>query len=174
VFVRGSLIAEQISCQSITLTLFTSVLYGYALAYLVAPETFASANIIELVHGLPEALKYTGKAILAAPFAFHSLNGLRHLAWDSGRCTFLLPDIHLSYSLLSCMHSLDTQGCLFLWLRCTWCDSYRYRRPRSMVNILSGLRPINPLLFRAAANRCRFFLYHPHWRQPAYFIKLTT
>ena len=62
------------------------VLYGYALAYLVAPETFSSANVVELIGSLPDAVKYAGKLILAAPFAFHSLNGLRHLGWDMGRC----------------------------------------------------------------------------------------
>lgn len=62
------------------------VLYGYALAYLAAPETFSSVNVIELVHGLPEAVKYAGKFILALPFSFHALNGLRHLSWDVGKC----------------------------------------------------------------------------------------
>jgi len=61
------------------------LLYGYALAYLVAPETFSSAQIVELVSTLPDAVKYAGKAILAAPFAFHSLNGVRHLTWDVGK-----------------------------------------------------------------------------------------
>jgi len=64
------------------------VLYGFSLAYLVAPGTFDSATIVEVVSGLPDFVKYTGKALLAAPFAFHSLNGLRHLSWDMGRCTF--------------------------------------------------------------------------------------
>ncbi|KAH8094509.1 succinate dehydrogenase cytochrome b560 subunit [Cristinia sonorae] len=61
------------------------LLYGYALAYLVAPETFSSANVVEIVAGLPDAVKYAGKAVLAAPFAFHSFNGLRHLSWDVGK-----------------------------------------------------------------------------------------
>ena len=63
-----------------------TVLYGFSLAYLVAPATFDSAHIIEFVGGLPDAVKYAGKAILAAPFAFHSLNGLRHLGWDLNKC----------------------------------------------------------------------------------------
>ncbi|THH33392.1 hypothetical protein EUX98_g714 [Antrodiella citrinella] len=61
------------------------LLYGYALAYLVAPETFSSVQIVDLVSTLPDAIKYAGKVILAAPFAFHSLNGLRHLGWDLGK-----------------------------------------------------------------------------------------
>ena len=63
------------------------MLYGYALAYLVAPTTFDSAHVIELVAGLPDVVKYSAKTILAAPFAYHSLNGLRHLGWDMGKCT---------------------------------------------------------------------------------------
>jgi succinate dehydrogenase (ubiquinone) cytochrome b560 subunit len=62
------------------------VLYGFSLAYLVAPGTFDSVHIVEFVAGLPDAAKYAGKALLAAPFAFHSLNGLRHLSWDMGKC----------------------------------------------------------------------------------------
>ncbi|KAJ8518482.1 hypothetical protein ONZ45_g4461 [Pleurotus djamor] len=60
----------------------STLLYGFSLAYLVAPGTFDSVHVVEFVAGLPDAVKYAGKAILAAPFAFHSLNGLRHLAWD--------------------------------------------------------------------------------------------
>ncbi|KAF8149028.1 succinate dehydrogenase cytochrome b560 subunit [Crassisporium funariophilum] len=58
------------------------LLYGFSIAYLIAPGTFDSANVIGFVAGLPEGVKYAGKAILAAPFAFHSLNGIRHLSWD--------------------------------------------------------------------------------------------
>ncbi|KIM39210.1 hypothetical protein M413DRAFT_19798 [Hebeloma cylindrosporum] len=63
------------------------LLYGFSIAYLVAPTTFSSANVVETIAGLPEGVKYAGKAILAAPFAFHSLNGLRHLGWDMVKFT---------------------------------------------------------------------------------------
>ncbi|KAF9475432.1 succinate dehydrogenase cytochrome b560 subunit [Pholiota conissans] len=58
------------------------LLYGFSIAYLIAPGTFDSAHVVEVVAGLPESVKYAGKTILAAPFAFHSINGLRHLGWD--------------------------------------------------------------------------------------------
>jgi len=61
------------------------LLYGFSIAYLVAPGTFDSVHVVEFVAGLPEGVKYAGKAILAAPFAFHSLNGLRHLGWDMAK-----------------------------------------------------------------------------------------
>ncbi|KAF6759757.1 hypothetical protein DFP72DRAFT_884084 [Ephemerocybe angulata] len=60
------------------------LLYGFSIAYLVAPGTFDSTHVIEVVRDLPEAVKYAGKFILAAPFSFHAINGLRHLAWDTG------------------------------------------------------------------------------------------
>lgn len=66
------------------------MLYGFSIAYLIAPGTFDSAHVVELVAGLPDTVKYAGKAILAAPFAFHSFNGLRHLSWDMGKCEHLL------------------------------------------------------------------------------------
>ena len=67
-------------------------LYGFLLGYLAAPVIgvpLDSTHIIEYIHGLPEWIKYTGKAIIAFPFAFHSLNGLRHLSWDVGKCKFV-------------------------------------------------------------------------------------
>ena len=73
--------------QGRTLKLTTIlVLYGFSIAYLVAPGTFDSAHVVEFIAGLPESVKYAGKAVLAAPFAFHSLNGLRHLSWDLAKC----------------------------------------------------------------------------------------
>jgi succinate dehydrogenase (ubiquinone) cytochrome b560 subunit len=61
------------------------LLYGFSLAYLFAPGTFDSEHVVSFVGGLPESVKYAGKVILAAPFAFHSWNGLRHLSWDMGK-----------------------------------------------------------------------------------------
>ncbi|KAN0092549.1 succinate dehydrogenase [Tylopilus felleus] len=63
----------------------STLLYGFSLAYLVAPGTFDSAHVIELVAGLPDYVKTSAKVLLAAPFAFHGWNGVRHLAWDLGK-----------------------------------------------------------------------------------------
>ncbi|KAJ3554419.1 hypothetical protein NM688_g3123 [Phlebia brevispora] len=78
----------------------SGLLYAFSLAYLVAPETFSSAHVIELVSTLPEALKYAGKLILAGPFAFHFLNGLRHLGWDTGRFLTLKSSYAAGYAVL--------------------------------------------------------------------------
>ncbi|CAL1715853.1 unnamed protein product [Somion occarium] len=89
------------------------LLYSYALAYLVAPETFASANVVELVHSLPEAVKYTGKVILAAPFAFHSWNGIRHLLWDTGYFLTLKGAYQAGYAVLG-LTAVSTVGLVLL------------------------------------------------------------
>ncbi|KAJ7266747.1 hypothetical protein C8J57DRAFT_1068684 [Mycena rebaudengoi] len=60
----------------------SAMLYAFALAYLVAPGIFDSVPVVEFVTVLPEGVKYVGKAVLAEPFAFHGLNGIRHLSWD--------------------------------------------------------------------------------------------
>jgi len=77
-----------------------TLLYGFSIAYLIAPGTFDSAHVIQLVAGLPESVKYAGKAILAAPFAFHSLNGLRHLGWDMGKFLSLKGAYVTGYTVL--------------------------------------------------------------------------
>jgi len=64
------------------------LLYGFSLSYIAAPAfgvPFDSADIVSLVHGLPEWAKLTGKVILAAPFTYHGFNGIRHLSWDVGK-----------------------------------------------------------------------------------------
>lgn len=78
----------------------SALLYGFSLAYLFAPGTFDSTHIVELIVGLPEYAKYAGKFILAAPFAFHSLNGLRHLAWDMGKVLTLKSAYRAGYAVL--------------------------------------------------------------------------
>ncbi|KAH9848432.1 succinate dehydrogenase cytochrome b560 subunit [Lenzites betulinus] len=77
------------------------LLYGYALAYLVAPATFDSTHVLELLASVPEAVKYAGKVVLAAPFAFHSLNGLRHLGWDMGKFITLKGAYSSGYAVLA-------------------------------------------------------------------------
>ncbi|KAG2345370.1 cytochrome b subunit of succinate dehydrogenase, Sdh3p [Suillus weaverae] len=78
----------------------SALLYGFSLAYLVAPDTFTSVNIVEFVAGLPDYVKYTGKLILAAPFTFHFWNGLRHLSWDMGKFLSLKGAYRAGYAVL--------------------------------------------------------------------------
>ncbi|KAF5347646.1 hypothetical protein D9757_013355 [Collybiopsis confluens] len=78
----------------------TVLLYGFSIAYLVAPGTFDSTHVIEYVAGLPDAVKYAGKFVLALPFTFHSFNGLRHLGWDMGRFVTLKGAYSTGYAVL--------------------------------------------------------------------------
>ncbi|KIK03777.1 hypothetical protein K443DRAFT_676440 [Laccaria amethystina LaAM-08-1] len=84
----------------VTGTGLSVLLYGFSIAYLVAPGTFDSAHVVEFVAGLPEVVKYAGKAILAAPFAFHSFNGLRHLGWDMGKFVTVKGCYRTGYAVL--------------------------------------------------------------------------
>ncbi|OZJ04851.1 hypothetical protein BZG36_02613 [Bifiguratus adelaidae] len=63
------------------------VLYAGSLAYLGAPALgmqFDTQTLVAAVASLPVAAKVGLKTALALPFTFHSLNGLRHLMWDTG------------------------------------------------------------------------------------------
>lgn len=63
-------------------------LYIYAAAYLVAPVFgwhLESAAIAAAFGAWPVAAKVATKFAIAMPFTFHSINGLRHLTWDTGR-----------------------------------------------------------------------------------------
>lgn len=67
------------------------VLYGFTISYVLAPlagAPFTSTELIQLVGAVPESLKIAAKTLLAGSFAFHSWNGLRHLSWDVGKCTY--------------------------------------------------------------------------------------
>jgi len=109
------------------------VLYGFSLAYLFAPGTFDSTHVVDFVASLPDTAKYAGKFVLALPFTFHSLNGLRHLAWDMGKCAsfshfFLLGS---NRSSTQC-HSHDCERLLHLWLCRFGSYGCLNRRPRSI------------------------------------------
>lgn len=44
-----------------------------------------SASIAAAFGSLPFAAKFLVKLGLAMPFTYHSINGVRHLLWDTGR-----------------------------------------------------------------------------------------
>jgi succinate dehydrogenase (ubiquinone) cytochrome b560 subunit len=55
----------------------TGVFYLGAMAYAVLPMD--SAVLMQSVHALPGVVLFLGKSLLAAPFFFHTFNGIRHL-----------------------------------------------------------------------------------------------
>ncbi|KAL0082999.1 succinate dehydrogenase flavoprotein subunit 3 SDH3 [Phycomyces blakesleeanus] len=59
--------------------------YLGALGYLAAPALgypIDAATVVSAAASAPVALKVLAKGTIAFPFVFHSLNGIRHLAWD--------------------------------------------------------------------------------------------
>ncbi|KAI0123948.1 hypothetical protein BJ170DRAFT_67540 [Xylariales sp. AK1849] len=69
----------------ITGSIFSGGLYAFSAAYLVAPLLgwhLESASLVAAFGSLPVAVKGGLKFLVAWPFVFHSLNGIRHLTWD--------------------------------------------------------------------------------------------
>ncbi|KAF8575181.1 succinate dehydrogenase cytochrome b560 subunit [Ramaria rubella] len=92
------------------------LLYGFSLSYLIFPAfgmPFDSTQLVELVHSLPEWVKYGGKVLLAAPFAFHGWNGVRHLLWDTGRFLSVKGAYATGYGVLGAT-AVTTVGLLFI------------------------------------------------------------
>ena len=61
--------------------------YLFGAAYLVGPAFgwhLDVASMAAAFGSLPVAAKLGIKTAIALPFSYHSLNGLRHLAWDTG------------------------------------------------------------------------------------------
>lgn len=64
----------------------SGALYVAAISYLAHPifPAIDSASLISLAHSMPAWLSGGVKTLFAVPFTFHTFNGLRHLAWDTG------------------------------------------------------------------------------------------
>lgn len=63
-------------------------LYGLTCGYAatsILGLPFDAASIVTAFGSLPVIAKIGAKAAMAFPFAFHSVNGLRHLVWDFGK-----------------------------------------------------------------------------------------
>ncbi|AEO62948.1 5e45385d-3988-49d1-b298-a40f41420294 [Thermothielavioides terrestris] len=73
--------------QRITGSALSGGLYVFATAYLVAPLAgwhLESASLAAAFGALPLAAKGALKFLAAWPFAYHAVNGVRHLAFDLG------------------------------------------------------------------------------------------
>lgn len=71
--------------QRFTGGIYTGILYGYSIGYLVAPLAgwhLESASVAAAFAAWPLAAKVTVKMGLAWPFMFHFLNGIKHLYHD--------------------------------------------------------------------------------------------
>ena len=68
-------------------------MYIFGAAYLASPLFgwhLDVASVAAAFGALPVAVKMGIKGFIAFPFAFHSINGLRHLTWDTGMGNNLL------------------------------------------------------------------------------------
>jgi succinate dehydrogenase (ubiquinone) cytochrome b560 subunit len=71
-------------------------IYVFGAAYLVSPVFgwhLDVPTIAAAFGSLPVAAKLGIKTAIAMPFAYHSINGLRHLVWDTGAGS-LAPRTH--------------------------------------------------------------------------------
>lgn len=69
-----------------------ALVYAFGITAASGPTTTATnltTAICELVSGLPLPLVLAGKFVLAGPFMYHLLNGVRHLIWDTGKALTL-------------------------------------------------------------------------------------
>ncbi|KAF2730243.1 succinate dehydrogenase subunit C [Polyplosphaeria fusca] len=75
------------SLNRITGILLSGGLYLFGIAYLAAPTLgwhLETPSMVAAVASWPVFAKISAKALVAFPFFFHSVNGLRHLTWDLG------------------------------------------------------------------------------------------
>ncbi|QKX60511.1 uncharacterized protein TRUGW13939_07656 [Talaromyces rugulosus] len=65
---------------------FSGGLYAFATAYLLLPAACGSTvdtdSLVNMVAGLPESVKTGAKFLVAWPFTYHAVNGVKQLAWD--------------------------------------------------------------------------------------------
>ncbi|KAF9438465.1 cytochrome b subunit of succinate dehydrogenase, Sdh3p [Entomortierella beljakovae] len=77
--------------------------YTGAIAYVAGPYFglgFDSATVTTTIATVPVAAKVAGKFIIAFPFTFHTLNGTRHLIWDTTKAMTLKGVYATGYAVL--------------------------------------------------------------------------
>lgn len=85
------------SMMSITYRVSGMALSFYAVA--LAGASFMSGDVAHLAQsvtamGIPTAVLFPVKFILALPATYHIFNGIRHLAWDTGKF-FTLKNVYI-------------------------------------------------------------------------------
>lgn len=79
-------------------------IYLYGIGYAIAPYAglhLESATLAAGFAALPVAAKLAVKATVATPFVYHSINGLRHLTWDTARELSLKGVYRTGYAVLA-------------------------------------------------------------------------
>jgi succinate dehydrogenase (ubiquinone) cytochrome b560 subunit len=62
----------------------TVVIYAGAISYIPCQQAVSQILHAYQALQLPALIPMTAKIMLAWPFCFHTLNGIRHLVWDTG------------------------------------------------------------------------------------------
>ncbi|ODM20008.1 hypothetical protein SI65_04994 [Aspergillus cristatus] len=76
------------SAHRVTGLILSGGLYLYSTAYLAAPVLgwhLETASVAAAFGALPLVAKVGLKSLMAFPFVYHCMNGVRHLVWDLGR-----------------------------------------------------------------------------------------
>jgi len=71
----------------------TGLLYAFAAGVMASQQSFPALLTQLQGQHLGTALVFAAKLAIAWPFAYHLLNGCRHLAWDMGY-GFQLPELY--------------------------------------------------------------------------------
>lgn len=79
----------------------SGLIYGYFIGYGLGVPGFDVASLASSVAALPWAVKVAGKVAVALPFTYHSLNSLRHLAWDMARLLDIRDVYRTGYAVLA-------------------------------------------------------------------------
>ncbi|CAH1406788.1 unnamed protein product [Nezara viridula] len=85
------------SMMSISYRVSGMALSAYAVA--LAGASFMTSDVAQLAHsvtelGIPTAVLFPLKFMLALPATYHIFNGIRHLAWDTGKF-FTLKNVYV-------------------------------------------------------------------------------
>ncbi|ORY74309.1 succinate dehydrogenase cytochrome b560 subunit [Leucosporidium creatinivorum] len=81
----------------------SAAFYALFVGHLVAPAVgipFDSATLVQTFAEFPEWAKLGTKALIAGPASYHTLNGLRHLSWDTGRFMELKTSYAAGYAVM--------------------------------------------------------------------------
>ncbi|ORY52819.1 hypothetical protein BCR35DRAFT_310562 [Leucosporidium creatinivorum] len=101
---RVSGAAMSVSFYAIFLSHVLGPMFGY---------TIDSTAMLETFHSLSDALQTAAKVLIAGPLSFHTLNGLRHLAWDRGYFMQLKSSYAAGYAVLA--STVASTVALVLW-----------------------------------------------------------
>ncbi|CAG8977064.1 hypothetical protein HYALB_00005772 [Hymenoscyphus albidus] len=104
------------SLERITGATLAGALYIFGTAYFVSPYLgwdLSSEALVAAMAGLPMAVKFAVKSVLAWPFLFHFFNSLRHLGWDLGKGFKKVVIVRTGYVAVA-LSFLATTGCA-LW-----------------------------------------------------------